>query len=145
MIKSKIKLCSPNTIIKFLINFKSHFPGLVNCALSTLSDAIVKNGRSLIRLFNNICFGSIGKKGRKKDAAAMLNILPKVAPVDIKIYFIELTKDFLPSRIPSANTERSFSNKTKSAASLATSTAFSVEMPISAALMASASLIPSPI
>ena len=74
----------------------------------------------------------------------MLNMLPKLALVAMKTYFIVLAKVARPSRTPRSRTPRSFSSRTKSAASLATSTASATEMPTSAACRAEASLIPSP-
>jgi len=75
----------------------------------------------------------------------MLNMFPKFALVAMNTYFSVLAKVFLPARIPSTRTPRSFSSKTISAASLATSMALSTEMPTSAAWSAEASLMPSPV
>ena len=91
----------PSALINFRISFMSHFRGATSSALCTLSDAMVMKGRSDIELVSRICLGSMGRKGKKRDAAATLSMLPKVAPVVIKIYFIELVKDLRPSTIPS--------------------------------------------
>jgi len=69
---------------------------------------------------------------------------PKFDEVPIKTYLIVLAKMRRPSVTPSARTPRSFSSRTTSAASFATSAAVSTLMPTSAACRASASLTPSP-
>ncbi|OPZ76353.1 MAG: hypothetical protein BWY79_01660 [Actinobacteria bacterium ADurb.Bin444] len=74
----------------------------------------------------------------------MLNMLPKLALVAMKTYLRVLEKVRRPSLTPRPSTARSFSSRTKSAASLATSAAVSTEMPTSAACRAEASLMPSP-
>ena len=63
----------------------------------------------------------------------------------ILIYFIMLAYVLRPSKIPSSKTIKSFSSNIISADSFATSTAVSTEIPISAAFIAPASLMPSPI
>lgn len=80
-----------------LISLISHSLGLASSSESTWSEATDKNGRSVKRLVSRICLGNMGKKGMNNEAPAILNILPNVAPVVIKIYFMEFTKDFLPS------------------------------------------------
>ena len=62
----------------------------------------------------------------------------------MRMYLRMFAKTFRPSITPPSSTMRSFSNKIKSADSLAMSTAVSTEMPMSAACNAGASLIPSP-
>ena len=74
----------------------------------------------------------------------MLTMLPKFALVVMKTYLSVLANVRRPIRTPCARTPRSCSSNTMSAASLATSTALSTEMPTSAAWSALASLIPSP-
>ena len=111
---------------------------------STRSLAMVISGRSVRKLINRICLGSIGRKGRNSEAPAMLNMLPKLALVAMNTYFSVLAKVLRPSTIPRAAHPDPASSSTKSAASLATSTALSTEMPTSALCSAGASLIPSP-
>ena len=74
----------------------------------------------------------------------MLNILPKLELVLIKMYFITLPKALRPSKMPSCKTSKLFSSRMMEAASLATSTPVETEMPTSAVCSDGASLIPSP-
>ena len=74
----------------------------------------------------------------------MLNMLPKLALMVVRMYLSVLAKVTRPSSIPSRRISKSCLSSTKSAASLATSTAVSTEMPTSAACRAGASLMPSP-
>ncbi len=62
----------------------------------------------------------------------------------MRMYFSMLQKVMRPSTTPSSSTNRLFSSRMMSAASLAMSTAESTEMPMSAARSAGASLMPSP-
>ena len=71
-------------------------------------------------------------------------MFPKFDEVPIRTYLIVLAKMRRPSTTPPARTPRSFSSRTTSAASLATSVAVSTEMPTSASWRAIASLTPSP-
>ena len=50
-----------------------------------------------------ICPGSMGRKGRKSDAPAMLNMLPKLELVPIMMYFMMLPKVRRPSTDPFGN------------------------------------------
>ena len=93
---------------------------------------------------SRIWLGSIGRNGNSADAAAALNMFPKLLDVPISTYLMVLAKIRRPSATPVASTPRSFSSSTTSAASLATSVALSTEIPTSAACRASASLTPSP-
>ena len=86
----------------------------------------------------------MGRNGRNNDAAAMLNMLPKLELVLIMMYFMMLAKHRRPSITPSFNTARSFSSRMIFAASFATSTPFITEMPTSAVCSDGASLMPSP-
>ncbi len=63
----------------------------------------------------------------------MLSMLPKLALVVERMYFCVLTKVVRPCRMPALMTSRSCISSTMSAASRATSTAPSTEMPTSAA------------
>ena len=112
---------------------------------STLSEAMVISGKSVSKLVNKICLGNNGKKGKNKEAPAMLNILPKLELVAMNTYFKVLAKVVRPSLTPCTNTPRFFSIKTICAVSLATSAALSTEIPTSAACNAETSLMPSPI
>ena len=123
----------------------SHFRGWIQSSRSMLSVAIAIDGKSVSRLVSNICLGSNGRNGSSKDAPAMLNILPKLALVAIKMYLMVLVNTRRPSFTPFISTDRSLSSSTRSAASLATSTAVFTDMPTSAARSALASLMPSPI
>ena len=88
--------------------------------------------------------GSMGKKGRKNEATAMLSTFPKFELVPISKYFITLPKALRPSMMPSCRTRRPGSTRITSAESRATSTALETEMPTSAACSEGASLMPSP-
>src|SRR6266536_3268523 len=105
---------------------------------------MVSSLTSYSRLLSRIWPGSIGRKLRKSEAPAALNMFPKFDEVPIRTYLIVLAKMRRPSTTPSARTARSFSSRTTSAASLATSVAVSTEMPTSASWRAIASLTPSP-
>jgi hypothetical protein len=61
---------------------------------------MVISGKSVNRLVRRICFGSIGRKGRKREAPAILNIFPKLALDAMNTYFNVLAKVLLPSRTP---------------------------------------------
>jgi hypothetical protein len=53
---------------------------------------MVISGKSVIKLVRRICENNMGRKGRKRDAPAMLNMFPKLALVAIKTYFNVLAK-----------------------------------------------------
>ena len=76
----------------------------------------------------------MGKKGRKMDASAMLNILPKLEEVSISRYFITLPNALRPSMILFCMTRRLGFSRMISASSSATSTALDTEIPTSAAV-----------
>src|SRR5271165_5259508 len=65
----------------------------------------------------------MGRKGRKSEAPAMLNMLPKFELVPISKYFMTLPKALRPSMMPSCRTRRPGSTRITSAASRATSAA----------------------
>jgi len=140
-----MELSKPNAIMNRWMNLISQRCGLSTEMESTRSVAMVISGKSVNRLVSKICFGNRGRNGRNKEAPAILNILPKLALVAMKIYFMVLANVFLPATIPAQSTFRSWFRSTISAASLATSTAESTEMPTSAVCKAGASLMPSPI
>ena len=96
------------------------------------------------KLLSRICFASSGRKGRNSEATAMLIMLPKLALVVMEMYFIVLANVLRPSSTPRTSTPRSCLRRIMSAASRATSTAVSTEMPMSASCKAGASLMPSP-
>lgn len=54
------------------------------------------SGRSVRKLINRICLGSMGRKDRNSDAPAMLNIFPKLALVAVKTYLSVLAKVVRP-------------------------------------------------
>ena len=68
---------------------------------------MVISGRSVSRLVSSTCLGRSGKKGRNSDAAAMLNMLPKLALVAMNTYFSVLAKVRRPSATPWRRTWRS--------------------------------------
>ncbi len=88
------------------------------------------------RFVNSTCLGSRGRNGRNIETPAMLNMLPKLALVAIKTYFMVFANVFLPSIIPWDKTPRSFSISMMSAVAFATSTALSTEMLTSASCRA---------
>ena len=71
-------------------------------------------------------------------------MLPKLELAPIRMYLRMLAKTLRPSSRPSSKTSRLFSKRTRSADSLAISTAESTEIPTSAVRSAGASLMPSP-
>ena len=86
-----------------------------------------------------------GQEGQEEGRARRTrNMLPKLELAPILMYLMMLAKTLRPSMMPSSSTRRLFSRRMMSADSLATSTAVSTEMPTSAACMAGASLMPSP-
>ncbi|MNL73161.1 hypothetical protein D3C87_1985810 [compost metagenome] len=74
----------------------------------------------------------------------MLNMLPKLELMVIRTYLMTLAKLRRPSSTPWCSTARLRSRRMIPAASRATSTAESTEMPTSASRRQGASLIPSP-
>ena len=74
----------------------SQLCGSSTSSLSTVSVAKVISGKSVNKFVSRICVGSRGRKGRKRDAPAMLNIFPKLALVAMKTYFMVLAKVFRP-------------------------------------------------
>jgi hypothetical protein len=51
-------------------------------------------------LLRRICFGSIGRNGRKSAAPAMLNMFPKFELVPMSRYLKTFAKARLPARMP---------------------------------------------
>lgn len=86
----------------------------------------------------------MGRNGRNALATSTLSTLPKFELAVILMYLMTLPKVRRPSITPCSSTSRLFSSRMMSAASFATSTAVSTEMPTSASRNAVASLIPSP-
>ena len=84
----------PKTSMKRTIKPISIRVGLSTIPGSTLSVEIVISGRSVSKFVSRICLGSRGRKCKNSDAPAMLNILPKLALVAIKIYLRVLTVRF---------------------------------------------------
>ena len=63
---------------------------------------MVISGRSVSRFVRSTCLGRSGRNGRNSEAAAMLNMLPKLALVAMKTYFMVLAKVRRPSRTPAS-------------------------------------------
>ena len=70
---------------------------------------------------SRIWLGSIGRNDRNVEATAALNMFPKFDDVPMSTYLMVFANVRRPSLTPSASTPRSFSSRTMSAASLATS------------------------
>ena len=119
--------------MKLRMNCKSKILGFAVSSASTSSRGIGISEMSYKILFNNICVGNMGRNGKKSEAPAMLNMLPKLELVPIMMYFKILPKVRRPSITPACTTSRFCSNKIMSAAALATSTAESTDNPTSAA------------
>ena len=131
--------------MNFFMNEMSQRCGVSIISGSTRSVAIVISGKSVIKFIRSTWPGSRGRNFlRKRDAPAMLNMFPKFALVAMKTYFMVFAKVIRPLFTPSISTSRSFSRRTKSAASFATSTPLSTDREASAACRAGASLMPSP-
>src|SRR4026209_329470 len=78
--------------MKFRTTFMSHGRGRRMYSSSTLSEGIVSCDASYRKLFKRICVGSMGRNGRNTDAAAMLNMLPKLELVPMKRYLRTLAE-----------------------------------------------------
>ena len=65
--------------------------------------AMPKAGMSERKLFSRICPASSGRNGRKRDAMAMLTMLPRFALVVVRMYLSVLAKVRLPSFDSSTN------------------------------------------
>jgi hypothetical protein len=50
------------------------------------------SGKPVSKWVRRICEGNMGRKGRKRDAPAMLNMFPKLALVAIKTHLDVLAK-----------------------------------------------------
>src|SRR6266545_4313957 len=84
-------------------------------------------GMSERKLLSRIWPARSGRNGRKSEAAAMLTMFPRLALVVVSTYLRVFANVLLPSSMPRRITSRWRSRRTKSAASLATSTACSTE------------------
>ena len=104
IIKNRTRI--PKTIMKLRMKPTFQRRGCSTISLSTLSVPMVVSGKSVIRLVSKICPGRRGRKDRKRDAPAMLNMFPKFALVAMNTYFRVLAKVFLPSFTPFASTPR---------------------------------------
>lgn len=111
---------------------------------STASVAIVISGISVSTFVRSIWVGNSGRYGKNSEAPAIENMLPKFALVAMNAYLSVFAKVSRPLRTPCASTSSPGASNTIWAASFATSTAVSTEMPTSAAWSADASLMPSP-
>ena len=112
---------------------------------STLSPAMAIAGKSVRKLVSRICMGSMGRKGKKSEAPAMLNMLPKLALVVMRTYLSVLAKVVRPSSMPLAQHAQVVLQQHKVGGLLGHVHRLSTEMPTSAAWRAGASLMPSPI
>lgn len=131
------------------MNFGNFFVDQVLGSFKYSSD-IVSNGsdKQLVpykRSKISSCSGNIGKNGKNDDATMIERILPKLEDKVILMYFMVLPKDFSTNSYSFSRTFKSLWSRIISADSLAISTAVSTEIDTSAAFMAGASLIPSPI
>ena len=122
----------------------SQVTGLAISSSSTWSKGMAISDTSYSRLLRRIWIGNIGRNGRNNAAPAMLNILPKFELDPISTYFDTFRTVRRPCATASCTTDRSCSNRIRSAAARATSAAPSTEIPTSAACNAGASLMPSP-
>ena len=86
----------------------------------------------------------MGRNGRNVAATNTEMTLPKLLLTVIFTYLAMLAYVLRPHMMPRSRTMRSFSSKMMSAASRATSTAESTEIPQSDARIAAASFTPSP-
>jgi len=118
--------------------------GCVTRAASTRSVEIAIDGTSERKLLSRICFATSGRNGSSGAESAMLIMFPKFALVVIEMYLSVFANVRRPSATPVRRTSKSRFKRMMSALSRATSTAWSTEMPTSAACSAGASLIPSP-
>ena len=59
-----------------------------------------------MKFVSNICFGSIGRKGRNSDAVAIDSMLPKFELAPMRTYFRMFAKVRRPIRTPSTTTPR---------------------------------------
>src|SRR5476649_1249327 len=84
--KSNAELTRPKVIMNLRMATMSQRRGWSTISASTSSVAMVISGKSVIRLVSRIWAGNNGRYGRKSDAAAMLNMLPKLALVAMKTY-----------------------------------------------------------
>lgn len=90
----------------------SHPWGAATISGSTRSAAMVMPGMSERKLRRRIWRGSSGRNGRTIVAAAIENMLPKLAEMVTWTYLMVLAKTRLPCRIPSAMTPRSLLSST---------------------------------
>src|SRR5450631_1666114 len=98
--KSNTELTRPKVIMNLRMATMSQRRGWSTISLSTVSVAMVISGKSVIKLVSRICAGNNGRYGRKSDAPAMLNMLPKLALVAMKTYFSVFANVVRPSRTP---------------------------------------------
>ena len=111
---------------------------------STLSHGMAVHVTSYIRFMSSSCTAVMSRNGRNTDATSTLKTLPKLELTVIFTYFTMFAYVRRPHSMPCSSTMRSFSSRMMSAASRATSTAESTDMPQSLARMAAASFTPSP-
>ena len=118
--------------------------GDLRYSASTLSQDMAVQETSYMRFSSIRCMEAMGRNGRNALDASTESMFPKLDDAVIFMYFIILAYIFRPSITPRSSTMRSFSSSTTPAVSFAMSTAVSTDIPTSAALMAAASFMPSP-
>src|SRR5262249_61488493 len=78
VMKSKTELSGPKTYMKCRTNVMSQPAGRLSVSGSTLSVGMASWPVSYRRLFSRIWDGSNGRNDRNKEAAAALNMFPKL-------------------------------------------------------------------
>jgi len=135
----------PKVSIKFTDEGDIPAAGRSTNSGSTLSAAMVISRKIRHQIGSPESAGSNGRKGRKRDAPAMLNMLPKFSAGGHEDILQVLAKVVLPSRTPCTRKQPGlFSRRTISADSLATSTARYPRNTTSAAWEGEASLMRRP-
>jgi len=86
------------------MKLKSQRVGAATCSGSALSVGMASWLVSYSKLLSRICEGSIGRKARKIEAPAALNMFPKLLDVPISTYLMVLAKIRRPPVKPSAST-----------------------------------------
>src|ERR1017187_6640421 len=93
-----MELMGPMIVMNWRMKPICHRLGLCTSVGSTLSPGTATCDVSYRKLFNRIWVGNMGRNGRNSDAAAMLNMLPKLELVLMMMYFMMLAKHRRPSR-----------------------------------------------
>src|SRR6516164_9863600 len=90
--KSNTELMGPKRIMNLRMKPMSQWAGRLTISGSTRSVGIEISLESYSRLSSRICVADIGRNGRKREAPAALNMLPKFEDVPISTYLIVLEK-----------------------------------------------------